>query len=49
MTFLQTSMSAVMVSIAVNRCAITLKDRIIVSVSKGMNSTVMATHAVVSK
>ena len=45
---MQTSMSAVMVSIVVSRCAITLKDRIIASVSKGMNSIVMATHAVVS-
>ena len=48
MTFMQTSMSAVMVPIAVSRCAITLEDHIIASVLKGMNSTMMATHAVVS-
>ena len=45
---MQTSMSAVMVSIVVSRCAIILKDHTTVSVSRGMSSTVMATRAVVS-
>ena len=46
---MQTSMSVVMVFIAVSRCAIIPKDHITVSVSMAMNSIVMATHAVVSR
>ena len=44
---MQISMSAVMAFIAVSRCAIIPKDHIIVCVSRVMNLTVMAIHAVV--